>query len=181
MRSLLRAALSLCLLQSGFSVQAVEASKPLRFYFVDVEGGQATLVVSPSGQSLLIDAGWPGNEGRDADRILAAAHQAGLQQIDYVLITHYHRDHVGGVPGLVDGIKVGTFVDHGPNQEDSQVTRADYAAYEKAIAGHAHVVVKPGWKLPIKGIDVHVLSAAGEHITAPLAGAGETNSYCKAE
>ena len=96
--------------------------KPMQIYFIDVEGGQATLVVSPSGQSLLIDAGWPGNEGRDADRILAAAHQAGLQQIDYVLITHYHRDHVGGVPGLVDGIKVGTFLDHGPNLEDSQVS-----------------------------------------------------------
>ncbi len=155
--------------------------KPMQIYFIDVEGGQATLVVSPSGQSLLIDAGWPGNEGRDADRILAAAHQAGLQQIDYVLITHYHRDHVGGVPGLVDGIKVGTFLDHGPNLEDSQVTRTDYSAYEKAIAGHAHVVVKPGWKLPIKGMDVRVLTAAGEHITAPLAGAGEANSYCKSE
>lgn len=153
----------------------------MQIYFVDVEGGQATLVVSPSGQSLLIDTGWSGSEGRDADRILAAAHQAGLQQIDYVLITHYHRDHVGGVPQLVDGIKVGTFLDHGPNQEDSEVTRSDYAAYEKAIAGHAHVVVKPGWKLPIKGIDVRVLSAAGEHITAPLAGAAAENSYCKAE
>jgi hypothetical protein len=82
---------------------------------------------------------------------------------------------------LVDGIKVGTFLDHGPNLEDSQVTRTDYTAYEKAIAGHAHVVVKPGWKLPIKGMDVRVLSAAGEHITAPLAGAGEANSYCKSE
>ena len=155
--------------------------KPLQLYFVDVEGGQATLVVSPSGESLLIDTGWPGYEGRDADRILTAAHQAGLKQIDYVLITHYHRDHVGGVPQLVDGIKVGTFVDHGPNLEDSEVTRTDYAAYEKAIAGHAHVVVKPGWGLPIKGIQVRVVSAAGEHITDPLPGAGEANSYCAAE
>jgi beta-lactamase superfamily II metal-dependent hydrolase len=153
----------------------------MQIYFVDVEGGQATLVVTPSGQSLLIDTGWSGYEGRDADRILAAAHQAGLTQIDYVLITHYHRDHVGGVPQLVDGIKVGTFVDHGPNLEDSEVTRTDYAAYEKAIGGHAHVVVKPGWKLPIKGIDVRVLSAAGQHITSPLAGPGTENSYCKAE
>jgi beta-lactamase superfamily II metal-dependent hydrolase len=153
----------------------------LQIYFVDVEGGQATLVVSPSGQSLLIDAGWPGSEGRDADRILAAAHQAGLRQIDYVLITHYHRDHVGGVPQLVDGIKVGTFIDHGPNLEDSQVTRVDYAAYEKAIAGHPHVVVQPGGKVPIKGIEVEVLSAAGEHITPPLAGEGAANSYCKSE
>lgn len=170
----------LCLFLSTFLL-AVPAAKPMQIYFVDVEGGQATLVVSPSGQSLLIDAGWSGYEGRDGDRILAAAHQAGLTQIDFVLITHYHRDHVGGVPQLVDGIKVGTFVDHGPNLEDSEVTRADYAAYEKAIAGHAHVVVKPGWKLPIKGIDVRILSAAGEHITAPLAGAGAENSYCKAE
>jgi beta-lactamase superfamily II metal-dependent hydrolase len=160
---------------------AAPAPKPLQIYFIDVEGGQATLVVSPSGQSLLIDTGWPGNEGRDADRILAAAHQAGLQQIDYVLITHYHRDHVGGVPALVDGIKVGTFVDHGPNLEDSQVTRADYAAYEKAIAGHARVTVKPGWGLPIKGIEVRVLSAAGDHVTSPLPSAGEANTYCKGE
>ena len=156
-------------------------SKSLQIYFIDVEGGQSTLVVSPSGESLLIDTGWPGSEGRDADRIMAAAHQAGITQIDYVLITHYHRDHVGGVPQLVDGIKVGTFVDHGPNLEDSAVTRTDYAAYEKAIAGHAHVVVKPGWGLPIKGIEVHVLRAAGDHITSPLPGAGTANLYCGSE
>jgi competence protein ComEC len=156
-------------------------AKSLQIYFIDVEGGQATLVVSPSGESLLIDAGWPGYEGRDADRILAAAHQAGITKLDYVLITHYHRDHVGGVPQLVDGIKVGTFVDHGPNLEDSAVARTDYAAYEKAIAGHAHVVVKPGWGLPIKGIKVKVLSAAGDHITSPLPGAGEANSSCASE
>jgi len=176
-----RSALALCCLFTLISLSSgAPAAKPMQIYFIDVEGGQATLVVSPSGQSLLIDTGWPGYEGRDADRILAAAHQAGLNQIDYVLITHYHRDHVGGVPQLVDGIKVGTFLDHGPNLEDSQVTRSDYASYEKAIAGHAHVVVKPGWKVPIKGIDVRVLTAAGEH-AAPLSDAGAENSYCKAE
>lgn len=166
---------------STLSFAAVATAKPLQIYFIDVEGGQSTLVVSPSGESLLIDTGWPGYEGRDADRILAAAHQAGITQIDYVLITHYHRDHVGGVPQLVDGFKIGTFVDHGPNLEDSQVTRTDYAAYEKAIAGHAHVVVKPGWTIPIKGIEVRVLSAAGDLITKPLAGAGPENPFCKAE
>jgi hypothetical protein len=61
------------------------------------------------------------------------------------------------------------------------VTRTDYAAYEKAIAGHAHVIVKPGWGLPIKGIEVKVLSAAGEHITTPLPGAGTLNQYCAKE
>jgi len=162
---------------------AAPAPKPMQIYFIDVEGGQATLVVSPAGQSLLIDAGWPDADGRDADRILAAVHQAGLQQIDYVLITHYHRDHVGGIPQLVagNGIKIGTFLDHGPNLEDSEVTRTDYAAYEKAIAGHAHVVVKPGWGVPMKGIEVRVLAAAGDRITTPLPNAGEANSYCKSE
>ncbi|HUA15499.1 MAG TPA: MBL fold metallo-hydrolase [Verrucomicrobiae bacterium] len=157
------------------------STKPLQIYFIDVEGGQSTLIVSPSGQSLLIDTGWPGYDGRDADRIVSAAHQAGLKQIDYVLITHYHRDHVGGVPQLVDGFKLGTFVDHGPNLEDSDVTRTDYAAYQKAIAGHAHVVVKPGWGLPIKGIRVEVLTAAGDHIADPLPGAGTANPYCAKE
>lgn len=172
---------SVLFIVSLWGARTVKPEGPLQMYFIDVEGGQSTLIVSPSGQSLLIDAGWPGFEGRDADRIMSAAHQAGLKQIDYVLITHYHRDHVGGVPQLVDGIKVGTFIDHGPNMEDSEVTRTDYAAYEKAIAGHAHVVVKPGWGVPIKGIEVHVLTAAGDHISEPLPGAGEANPYCKPE
>jgi competence protein ComEC len=184
MRPVLTAVLSLSLCVLGASTSraaAAPAPKSLQIYFIDVEGGQATLVVSPLGQSLLIDTGWPGYEGRDADRIVAAAHQAGIQQLDYVVITHYHRDHVGGVPQLADGIKIGAFVDHGPNLEDSEVTRADYAAYEKAIAGHAHVVVKPGWGLPIKGVEVKVLAAAGDHITSPLPGVGEANPYCNSQ
>jgi len=137
-------------------------------------------VVSPLGQSLLIDAG--GYDGdRDADRIVATAHQAGLKQLDYVLITHYHRDHVGGVPPLGERIKIGTFVDHGPNMEDSDVTNADYAAYEKTVVGHTHVAVKPGDELPMKGIEVRVLTSAGEHIASPLPGAGEANPYCANE
>src|SRR6266567_1955446 len=102
---------------------AQTGAKPLQIYSIDVEGGQATLIVSPSGQSLLVDTGWPGFNGRDADRIVAAAKTAGLSQLDYVLITHYHRDHVGGVPQLAEKIKIGTFLDHGPNREDSDVTR----------------------------------------------------------
>jgi len=84
--------------------------RDLQIYFVDVEGGQATLFVTPDKHSLLIDTGWPGNEGRDADRILSAAKLAGIDRIDYVLLTHYHDDHAGGVPQLVDRIPVGTFL-----------------------------------------------------------------------
>ena len=163
------------------SATAEHKSKPLQIYFIDVEGGQATLVVSPAGQSLLIDAGWPGFGGRDAERIASAARDAGVKKIDYLLITHYHRDHVGGVPQLVGRMKIGTFVDHGPNLEDSDVTREDYAAYQQAIAGRRHLVLKPNEGLPFKGIDVQVLTAAGEHISGPLPAAGEANPYCGAE
>src|SRR5262249_59428365 len=88
--------------------------KPLEIYFVDVEGGQATLIVDPRGQALLVDTGWPGFDGRDAGRIVSAAQAAGLKKIDYVLITHYHRDHVCGVTHPANRIPIGRFVDHGP-------------------------------------------------------------------
>jgi len=160
---------------------AYSQRKPLQVYAIDVEGGQSTLVVSPSGQSLLVDTGWSGFNGRDADRIVAASKAAGITQLDYVLITHYHRDHVGGVPQLAERMKIGTFIDHGPNQEDSDVTREDYAAYEKVVAGHKHLVAKPGGRLPIKGIDMLVLTAAGNHIGKPLPGAGQSNPNCATE
>jgi competence protein ComEC len=181
MRSILIPALLGVVFGLPFCFPLAANANPLQIYFIDVEGGQATLIVSPSGESILIDTGWSGYEGRDADRIVAAANQAGVKQLDYVLITHYHDDHVGGVPQLVDGTKIGTFIDHGPNLEDSKSTGAAYDAYQKAIAGHAHVVVKPGWELPIKDIHVRVLTAAGDRITKPLPGAGEANSYCTKE
>lgn len=182
MRHVLIAA-CLCVFVSVLPSFSAAAANPksLQIYFIDVEGGQSTLLVSPEGISVLIDTGWPGYEGRDADRIMAAARQAGVKQIDYLITTHYHRDHVGGLPQLADGMKIGTFIDHGPNQEDSTTTRADYAAYEKVIAGHPHVVVKPGWGLPIKDIEVRVLASAGSHVGFPLAGAGELNPLCAKE
>ncbi len=153
-------------------------AKSLDIFFIDVEGGQATLVVSPSGHSMLIDTGWRGFNGRDAERIAQAAKHAKVKQLDYVLITHFHRDHVGGVQQLADRMKIGTFVDHGPNQEDSKVTKEDYADYEKVFAGAQHLVVKPGDSIPLKGVTVQVLTAAGEHIQAPLSGAGQPNGVC---
>src|SRR5947207_1833125 len=155
--------------------------RPLYIYFIDVEGGQATLLVSPSGQSMLVDTGWPGFDNRDADRIAAAAKLAGINQIDYVVITHYHRDHIGGVPQLADKMKVGTFVDHGPNREDSNETRDLAAAYDKVLPRAKHLVVKPGDQIPVKGLNVQVLTADGEHIRAPLKGAGQPNPLCATE
>jgi competence protein ComEC len=158
-----------------------KAPRPLQIYFIDVEGGQATLVVSPSHESLLIDTGWPGFNGRDAERIVRATRAAKIKQIDYVLITHYHRDHVGGVTQLAERMKIGEFVDHGPNLEDSDAAREDYAAYEKVIAKARHISVRAGDGIPIKGLTVRVLTAAGEHISDPLPGAGEANPDCDSE
>ena len=153
-------------------------ARPLEIFFVDVEGGQATLIVSPSGQSLLIDTGWRGFEGRDADRIVQAAKAAKVKQIDFLMITHYHRDHVGGVPQLADQMKIVNFLDHGPNTEDSKTVKEDYADYVKTIQRGEHMVLKPGDTVPIKGLSVKVLTADGEHILTPLDGGGQPNSTC---
>ena len=158
------------------------AGGKLRVYFIDVEGGQSTLFVTPAGKSLLIDTGWPGNNFRDADRIVAAAKSAGLSRIDSVLITHYHEDHVGGVPQLVQRIPVGTFFVHGPNRElDHGDTEEGYAAFQKVLADTKakEIVPKPGDRLPIQGMDVTVISADGKVIQSPLSGAGEPNPFCK--
>ncbi|MGA7156182.1 MAG: MBL fold metallo-hydrolase [Acidobacteriaceae bacterium] len=154
----------------------------LKIYFVDVEGGQSTLFVTPGGQSLLIDTGWQGNNGRDANRIVAVAKQAGLSKIDYVLLTHYHEDHVGGVPQLVARIPVGTFIDHGPNREmDHGITEKGYAEYQKVLATgkSKRILAHPGEILPIPQMTVKVISADGKLIANALPGAGAPNPFCK--
>jgi len=153
-------------------------ARPLEIFFIDVEGGQATLIVSPSGQSLLIDTGWRGFEDRDPARILQAAKAAHVKKLDYVLITHYHRDHVGGAPRLADLINIGAFIDHGANTEDTTVVKADYADYVKTLQQRQHIVAKPGDTLPIRDINVEAITAAGEVLTSPLPGAGKLNPFC---
>src|SRR5579862_9440490 len=115
-------------------VPIVRAGKSLEIYFIDVEGGQSTLIVDPQGESLLIDTGWDDFNGRDANRILAAAKDAGIDHIDDLVITHYHSDHAGGVAQLASRIKIDAFFDHGLNIESGSDTRGNYEAFQKIAA-----------------------------------------------
>ena len=174
----MRLPLLLAIVAVGIAAAAPKSEDALTGYFIDVEGGQATLFVSPSGQSMLIDTGWPGNNGRDADRIVAMAKLAGVKKIDTLLITHFHIDHVGGVPQLAAKIPIGTYIDHGVSVEHGKDEDALYQAYVDARGSAKHVVAKPGDTIPFKGVSVRVLSAAGDEIADPLPGGGQANSLC---
>jgi len=156
-----------------------QVPKTLDIYYVDTEGGQATLFVTPNGKSVLVDTGNVGT--RDPSRIMDAARAANVKQIDYLVITHYHGDHVGGYPELAQLIPIKNLVDHGPTVQPEQ----DFAAkraYDAAIQVSPHLVVKPGDKLPIgDGVDWTIVTAAGQTLSKALVGApgaGRKNSYC---
>jgi competence protein ComEC len=158
----------------------LHAAGALEIYAIDVEGGKSTLYVSPSGQSMLVDAGYAGYGGRDANRIVAAAHAAGIQQIDYLVISHYHQDHVGGVPQLAARIPIRNFVDHGENFESVKDNGDVYEAYVKVRKMGNHIEVKAGDTIPIEGLRVDVVTASGVPIATPLKQGSQPNPTCKA-
>lgn len=183
---LFAAVLFFCIIALSFAGCAQTATAQgvkdhLVIYSIDVEGGQATLIVSPSGNSLLVDAGWPGNNGRDADRIQAAMHDAGITRIDHLLVTHYHVDHVGGVPELASRVAVGEFIDHGPNREESPGTQKGYEAYLKAIGDKPRHMVDPGDTVNVPGLSVIVLTENGQHIGQVPGITPMPNPYCAGE
>src|SRR3974390_2853920 len=178
------AAISVLIVAAGSIAQQQAQKKPLDIYFLDTEGGQATLFVSPSGESMLVDTGFPGNQGmppaeanapgvtRDADRIMSVLKAANVGVLDYVVITHYHADHAGNAAELAHRIPIRHFVDHGPYTVEMQAGRdAAFLSY-LPVREHAHVsVAKPGDRIPIEGLDVQVVSSAGEVLKEPRGGA----------
>lgn len=165
-------------------VPAAGSAQALRLYFVDVEGGQATLIVTPAGQSMLIDTGWPALDestgtARDAERISAAMKKAGVGALDYLVITHYHEDHVGGMGQLASRVKFRNVITHGPTTETNAYGQTNMATFRAAMAssGAKEIVVKPGDTIPLKGIDVKVLASNRALIAAPSQGA--PNPLCE--
>ncbi|MEO8360420.1 MAG: MBL fold metallo-hydrolase [Vicinamibacteria bacterium] len=179
---------------------AVRAAKTLDIYFIDVEGGQATLVVTPAGESLLIDAGFPSDDaligpifgekpgasanGRDPKRILAAAKDAGLTKIDYLLLSHYHADHAGGAVELSQLMPIRAFIDHGEPaagaDEGVPGTLKNYEGYVALRAKGRHILAKAGEALKLKGVEAIFVSADGAILKKPLSGAGQPNTACGA-
>ena len=174
---IVRSALAVVALVGAPVVAQSQTTDTLDIYLIDVEGGNATLFVSPSGESLLSDTGYR-SDGRDAGRIIAAAQDAGLTQIDHLITTHYHGDHMGGLAELTEQFPVMHFIDHGPNQ-DPEGSGARFEEEYKAIyAAATHTAVEAGDTIPMAGLDVRVVTSAGETIATPLAGAGGPNPYC---
>ncbi len=168
------------------------AARTLDIYFIDTEGGQATLLVTPGGESVLVDAGYGPRGGRgrgpvqpadrDANRIVDAARAAGISRIDYLIVTHFHPDHAGGVAELAAKLPIGTFVDYGaplgtPYGPDRMSVNT-FANYEAARLKGRHLEAKVGERLPVKGLDAIIVSAGGTRISRPLPDGGATNSAC---
>lgn len=171
----------------------IQPARTLDIYFIDVEGGQATLVVTPAGQALLVDAGFPSTGtfssragdpalARDPQRILAVARLAGVSRIDYLLATHFHADHVGGVPELAQLIPIDAFIDHGGVTADADRvagTIAIHEAYAAVRKGRRHLEPRPGDRIPLTGVEATIVSSAGETLSTPLPGAAPgVNAAC---
>jgi len=154
--------------------------KTLDIYVVDVEGGNATLFVAPSGESLLIDTGNAGAAAvRDAERIVAAAGAAGVTRIDTLITTHWHSDHFGGMAERAARLPVRHFVDHGPNVQPAAATDEFLQTiYPQLHARATHTVARPGSRISVAGVEVLVVTSAGATIKDALPGAGAANPYC---
>jgi competence protein ComEC len=188
---------------AGAKPRAPKTSKDLRIIMVDVEGGAAVLFATPEGKSLLIDTGWPPGIGgprpipgappppplpSSADRIAAAAASLGIKKIDYLIMTHYHVDHVGGLQALLVKLPVGTFIDHGPNREEPPpnatprqlafATATVYPQWVAAYQGHEHISAQVGQTLDVGSMHLQFVTSDGHVPDASLPGAGQANSLC---
>jgi beta-lactamase superfamily II metal-dependent hydrolase len=187
--------MSIIVLGAGVFAGQGTSTKPLEIWVVDVEGGKAAIYRSPTGQTAMIDTGFPG--ARDLDRITGALADAAIKQIDFLISTHYHVDHIGNLLELAKRIPIATFVDHGPTVEGPSVAQVApgpdeipvtksreqiegfQAAYAELHGKAKHLVVKPGDRMPITGLDWRIVTAGGKVLKTPaLPGGGKPNALC---
>jgi competence protein ComEC len=176
----LTTAAALAALLMGPHGVAAQTRSTLDIYVIDVEGGNATLFVPPSGESVLIDSGNVAPAAaRDADRIAAAAKDAGLSQIDHLITTHWHNDHFGAMAELAKRIPIRHFVDHGPTVQPNPILDEFLAKTYPELYGKAkHTIAKPGDIISVAGLDWRIVTSAGEAIKTALPGAGGANPSC---
>lgn len=169
----------------GFAAQAPlygkAARRGLDVYLIDVEGGAATLIVTPAGQAVLIDAGWHTKTLRDSKRVMAAMRSAGVVRLDYLLVSHYHSDHLGGVVELAPHVSVGEFLDHGLMEKPLPYVSPElYSDYVKLSKGHRRAV-KPGERITLRsehgGPEPSLFVLASNGVTLTQAG-GKPNPVC---
>jgi beta-lactamase superfamily II metal-dependent hydrolase len=165
-------------LGTGWLPVQAQARKMLDIYVIDVEGGEATLFVSPTGESMLVDAGWPGFNGRDADRIAAAAKDAGVRQIDHLVISHFHPDHMEGAEQLSTRLPIRRFIDHGTTADRDASSQTAFQTYVKVRETGTHHEAKAGDVIPVAGLDVRIIASGGVVLRTPLPGGGSANPLC---
>jgi competence protein ComEC len=142
-----------------------------------VEGGAATLIVTPSGQSVLMDAGWDAEAERDAKRIVAAMDDAGIASLDYFIASHFHGDHTSGLPALARRVPIGQFIDHGDSvEQDSPRSVPPWEAYRTTALNKRRTVV-PGDELPLTGVDFRFVTSNRVVLEHALVDSG-VNAYC---
>ncbi len=171
----------LLLLAIVFGLAALSAQTPLSdtldIYWIDVEGGAATLVVTPRQESVLMDAGWGRPDDRDARRIEAAMRDANIDRIDYFIASHFHGDHTGGLPALAERVEIGQFLDYGETVEpDSDNSSQAFAAYLRAAEGNRRTV-SPGDRLRLDGVIFTFVTAGGE-IPSRASSVAGPNVFC---
>lgn len=177
-RAVLFVAFVLCCLK-----WAQAAPRGLDIYFIDVEGGAATLIVTPEGESLLMDCGWKRDDQRDAKRIHdVASRLAGLKKIDYFVVSHFHTDHFGSIGQLVQLIPINKFYDHALMQEGQEYDKKLYPEYMKVAEGKRQIL-KAGDTIPLKSgrtpLRVICVASDGRTIAAPVGVGAGPNPFCK--
>jgi competence protein ComEC len=168
-------------LVAAVALSAWQAPYTLSIYVIDVEGGKATLVVSPSMESLLIDTGNIGEGARrDAGRILAAARDAGLRRIDHLVTTHWHKDHIGAMALVAEHLPIMEFIDHGANvQRDPPVDAFLQETYPALHRKSRHTIARAGDSIRVSGLEVRVVTSAGESIRTGWTGIDALNRHCE--